>query len=263
MRHFLDSKVHGANMGLTWGRQDPGGPHEPCYLGYPPPLQKKRHTVQCHCNTVNFLPNPYNRYPIAPVFYEHKVWLTFCLNFWIAVCSIMLYLTLLSQYQTVYGYPFECWCMEQKMHGRKLGHHSAKPPTDVEKSNVLAISENRKNLLQNVGFHFLKFLECIETNQTEYPVNSYKMIPEKVLWDNMALISPTTQEIYKKRFTLYNMYFGHSTVLGAYFVNLTVRPTILSVTFQQISTLYFKKYNLLWVYLFYLLKNMSLDVLVK
>ena len=22
-----DSKVHGANMGATWGRQDPGGPH--------------------------------------------------------------------------------------------------------------------------------------------------------------------------------------------------------------------------------------------
>ena len=22
-----DSKVYGANMGLTWGRQDPGGPH--------------------------------------------------------------------------------------------------------------------------------------------------------------------------------------------------------------------------------------------
>ena len=22
-----DSKVHGANMGPTWGRQDPGGPH--------------------------------------------------------------------------------------------------------------------------------------------------------------------------------------------------------------------------------------------
>ena len=32
-----DSKVYGANMGPTWGRQDPGGPHdEPCYLGcYP------------------------------------------------------------------------------------------------------------------------------------------------------------------------------------------------------------------------------------
>ena len=28
-----DSKVHGANMGPTWGRQDPGGPHELCYLG--------------------------------------------------------------------------------------------------------------------------------------------------------------------------------------------------------------------------------------
>ena len=24
---FPDSKVHGANMGLSWGRQDPGGPH--------------------------------------------------------------------------------------------------------------------------------------------------------------------------------------------------------------------------------------------
>ena len=23
---FPDSKVYGANMGLTWGRQDPGGP---------------------------------------------------------------------------------------------------------------------------------------------------------------------------------------------------------------------------------------------
>ena len=29
---FPDSKVHGANMGPIWGRQDPGGPHEPCYL---------------------------------------------------------------------------------------------------------------------------------------------------------------------------------------------------------------------------------------
>ena len=31
-----DSKVHGANMGPIWGRQDPGGPHvahESCYLG--------------------------------------------------------------------------------------------------------------------------------------------------------------------------------------------------------------------------------------
>ena len=24
---YPDSKVHGANMGLIWGRQDPGGPH--------------------------------------------------------------------------------------------------------------------------------------------------------------------------------------------------------------------------------------------
>ena len=25
--HVSDSKVHGANMGPIWGRQDPGGPH--------------------------------------------------------------------------------------------------------------------------------------------------------------------------------------------------------------------------------------------
>ena len=25
--HPPDSKVHGANMGPIWGRQDPGGPH--------------------------------------------------------------------------------------------------------------------------------------------------------------------------------------------------------------------------------------------
>ena len=24
---IFDSKVHGANIGSTWGRQDPGGPH--------------------------------------------------------------------------------------------------------------------------------------------------------------------------------------------------------------------------------------------
>ena len=27
VRRYPDSKVHGANMGPTWGRQDPGGPH--------------------------------------------------------------------------------------------------------------------------------------------------------------------------------------------------------------------------------------------
>ena len=26
-REVPDSKVHGANMGPIWGRQDPGGPH--------------------------------------------------------------------------------------------------------------------------------------------------------------------------------------------------------------------------------------------
>ena len=28
-----DSKVHGTNMGPIWGRYDPGGSHELCYLG--------------------------------------------------------------------------------------------------------------------------------------------------------------------------------------------------------------------------------------
>ena len=27
LQHLPDSKVHGASMGPTWGRQDPGGPH--------------------------------------------------------------------------------------------------------------------------------------------------------------------------------------------------------------------------------------------
>ena len=27
LKNFPDSKVHGANMGPIWGRQDPGGPH--------------------------------------------------------------------------------------------------------------------------------------------------------------------------------------------------------------------------------------------
>ena len=27
LRKIPDSKVHGANMGPIWGRQDPGGPH--------------------------------------------------------------------------------------------------------------------------------------------------------------------------------------------------------------------------------------------
>ena len=26
-QNYPDSKVHGANMGPIWGRQDPGGPH--------------------------------------------------------------------------------------------------------------------------------------------------------------------------------------------------------------------------------------------
>ena len=31
-----DSKVHGANMGPTWGLSVPYGPHEPCYQGNKP-----------------------------------------------------------------------------------------------------------------------------------------------------------------------------------------------------------------------------------
>ena len=32
MDTYPDSKVREANMGLIWGRQDPGWPHELCYL---------------------------------------------------------------------------------------------------------------------------------------------------------------------------------------------------------------------------------------
>ena len=42
-QHCPDSKVHGANMGPIWGRQEP---HEPCYMGVAEPhgkiiMQKK------------------------------------------------------------------------------------------------------------------------------------------------------------------------------------------------------------------------------
>ena len=32
---YPELKVHGANMGPIWGRQDPGGPHESYFLGTP------------------------------------------------------------------------------------------------------------------------------------------------------------------------------------------------------------------------------------
>ena len=52
---------------------------------------------------------------------------------------------------------------------------------------------------------------------------------------------------------------GLPMVLSATFVNVTVRPTLVNVAFYQISTLYYKKYCLLRVYSFYLLKSFSLD----
>ena len=55
-----DSKVHGANMGPTWGRQDPGRPH----VG-PMNLAIWGGTVGSLYNMVNFLQNTINRQPIA------------------------------------------------------------------------------------------------------------------------------------------------------------------------------------------------------
>ena len=46
------SKVHGANMGPIWGRQDPGGPHVRCYLGY-----HARHTGAVAEGWSRWLPN--------------------------------------------------------------------------------------------------------------------------------------------------------------------------------------------------------------
>ena len=81
------SKVHGANMGPIWGRQDPDRPHvgprwapcwphKPCYpgccwrrdvsksltLGY---LNKVLDRVRCRHNAVNFLINSHNTQNIA------------------------------------------------------------------------------------------------------------------------------------------------------------------------------------------------------
>ena len=45
-----DSKVHGANMGLTWGLSAPDGPHVPCYQGRVHknmPLYQEVHLSHC------------------------------------------------------------------------------------------------------------------------------------------------------------------------------------------------------------------------
>ena len=49
-----DSKVRGANMGPTWGRQDPGEPHVGpmhCYLGYVPNEEMANQSGH-HCDHV-------------------------------------------------------------------------------------------------------------------------------------------------------------------------------------------------------------------
>ena len=62
---YPDSKVHEANMGPIWGRQDPGGPHvgpnEPCYLGTDVPFLSqvtathlKIGTCRCHLQMLVF-----------------------------------------------------------------------------------------------------------------------------------------------------------------------------------------------------------------
>ena len=48
-----DGKVHGANMGLIWGRQDPGGPHAG-------PMNFVIWAVS-HCNAVSQLAGPIHR----------------------------------------------------------------------------------------------------------------------------------------------------------------------------------------------------------
>ena len=42
-----ENKVHGANMGPIWGREDPCGPHELCYLGNN--YHRRKELVQMAC----------------------------------------------------------------------------------------------------------------------------------------------------------------------------------------------------------------------
>ena len=42
-----ENKVHGANMGPIWGREDPCGPHELCYLGNN--CHRRKELVQMAC----------------------------------------------------------------------------------------------------------------------------------------------------------------------------------------------------------------------
>ena len=47
--NFPDSKVHGANMGPIWGRQDPGGPHVGP-MNFAIWVSTKLHYLECICN---------------------------------------------------------------------------------------------------------------------------------------------------------------------------------------------------------------------
>ena len=69
-----ESKVHGANMGPIWGRQDPGGPHVgPMNLAIWETINTLRQLDLLHlnwtdivwgcCNTVNTLQNTHNNTP--------------------------------------------------------------------------------------------------------------------------------------------------------------------------------------------------------
>ena len=59
---FPDTKIRGAYMGPTWGRQDPGGPHvgfhEPCYQGF-----YQGQPAACfgwiHTNSVELIADPF------------------------------------------------------------------------------------------------------------------------------------------------------------------------------------------------------------
>ena len=54
-RDVPESKVHGSNMGPTWGRQDPGGPpcwpHVPCYQGCDQCISIKNEYT-CLCSSI-------------------------------------------------------------------------------------------------------------------------------------------------------------------------------------------------------------------
>ena len=81
--------------------------------------------------------------------------------------------------------------------------------------------ENLINSLSH-GPSYSQHQDQAHRSQTIKVVNIAKNIETSTEYENI---------LYTNQFSMRNWYMGHSTVLGATFVNATVSPTIMNVTY--------------------------------